>query len=263
MLKGTNKINGDVSYFDKVSDTINTVFSFENLYRAYEKSTNGVKWKLSTQNFMVNACCRIARIRNKILNETYKNQPMRFFTICERGKSRNISALSFQDRVVHKCFCENYLTPLLSKSLIYDSGATIKGKGLSFTRKRVITHLQKYFRKYGNCGYVLKIDFHNYFESINHEILGNKLRKYIKDEDMFNLCMNFIALNKQGLGLGSQVSQIIAMFYLNEIDHMIKEKLHCKYYGRYMDDLYIIEKSKRKLFHCLKNILFYKIQNHF
>lgn len=254
MLKGTNKINGDVSCLNIASDTMNTVFSFEHLYRSFEKATCGVKWKLSTQNFMVNACCRLVRIRKQILSGTYKNQPMRHFTIYERGKTRNISALSFQDRVVHKCLCDYYLTPLLSKSIIYDSGATLKNKGLGFTRKRIITHLQKYYRKNKNKGYVLKIDLHNYFESIDHEILMNKINKKVKDEQMLKLIRQCIDLNEKGLGLGSQVSQISAMFYLNDLDHYIKEKLHCKFYGRYMDDLYIIEKSKWKLRHCLKEI---------
>lgn len=253
MLKGTNKINGDVSY-KIVSDTIDTVFSFKHLYRSYEKATLGVKWKLSTQNFMTNACCRIARIRKQILNGIYKNQPMRHFTIHERGKTRNISALSFQDRVVHKCLCDYYLTPLLSKSLIYDSGATIKDKGLSFTRNRITTHLQKYYRKHKNNGYVLKVDLHNYFESIEHDILMNKIKNKVKDQKLLSFIKSCIDLNEKGLGLGSQVSQISAMYYLNDLDHYIKERLHCKFYGRYMDDLYIIEESKQKLRYCLKEI---------
>ena len=81
-----------------------------------------------------------------------------------------------------------------------------------------------------------------------------KLSKYIKDAKMLNLCMEFIDLNEKGLGLGSQISQICAMFYLNRLDHFVKEELHCKLYGRYMDDLYIIEKSKRKLKHCLNEM---------
>ena len=39
-------------------------------------------------------------------------------------------------------------------------------------------------------------------------------------------------------------SQLLAIYYLNNLDHFIKEKLKCKYYIRYMDDLIIIDSNK-------------------
>lgn len=56
------------------------------------------------------------------------------------------------------------------------------------------------------------------------------------------------------LGLGSQTSQLFALLTLNEIDHFIKEALHIKYYGRYMDDLYLIHNDSKYLMQCLKQI---------
>lgn len=49
-------------------------------------------------------------------------------------------------------------------------------------------------------------------------------------------------------------SQIMAVFYLNEIDHYIKEQLHAKYYIRYMDDGVILSNDKAYLKWCLKKI---------
>jgi hypothetical protein len=37
---------------------------------------------------------------------------------------------------------------------------------------------------------------------------------------------------------------------LNEIDHFVKEKLHIKYYGRYMDDIYLLHGDKKYLDKC-------------
>lgn len=247
MQNGTDIKYGDVSNSNKVSDTMNAIFTFDNLYDSYEKAIKGVKWKLTTQSFMVNACCRVARIYNEIQNQNFHNGQMHFFKVCERGKTRNISALPLKDRIVHKCLCDNYLTPLLRKSLIYDCGATLKDKGLSFTRKRVVAHLQKYYRKYGNKGYVLKADFHNYFESIDHEILLKQLSKVIEDEELLNFIKYIIPDKVKGLGLGSQVSQICALYYVSSIDHYFKEKMRFKFYGRYMDDLYIISHKKSPL----------------
>ena len=253
MQNGTDIRHGDVSCSNKSIDTMNTIFTFDNLYDAYLKAIKGVKWKLTTQSFMMNASCRIARIYNEIHSGTYRNGQMHFFTVCERGKTRKISALPLKDRIVHKCLCDNYLTPLLRKQLIYDCGATLKGKGLGFTRKRVIVHLSSYFRTYGtNEGYVLKADFHNYFESIDHEKLFDMLDQVIEDQEVMNFVRYIIPNEVKGLGLGSQVSQIAALFYVSHIDHYLKEQMGFKFYGRYMDDLYIICPNKEKLLSALK-----------
>lgn len=58
----------------------------------------------------------------------------------------------------------------------------------------------------------------------------------------------------KGIGLGSQVSQLIALLYLNNLDHYIKEQLHINYYIRYMDDFILVHQDKEYLKHCLKLI---------
>lgn len=49
-------------------------------------------------------------------------------------------------------------------------------------------------------------------------------------------------------------SQFLAILYLNELDHFIKEELKIKYYIRYMDDGLIIHEDKEYLKYCLKEI---------
>ena len=58
----------------------------------------------------------------------------------------------------------------------------------------------------------------------------------------------------KGFPIGNMTSQIIATFYLNELDHHIKEKLKIKYYIRYMDDGILIHHDKEYLKYCLKEI---------
>lgn len=251
MQNGTNVRNGDVSYSNKVSGTINAIFSYANLYKSYEQCVKGVKWKQTTQEYMFDTWFRVARLYHSIRNETYKMDKMHFFRLMERGKVRDISALSLKDRIVHKCLCDNYLTPLLSKQLIYDSGATIKNKGILFAKNRIITHLQRYYRKNGTKGYVLRVDFRHYFKSIDHETLYHLLRKNIKDIELQNLCIKMIPKNVKGLGLGSQISQICAMYYVNDIDHYCKEKLHLTFYSRYMDDICVISNNYQELKNAL------------
>ena len=51
----------------------------------------------------------------------------------------------------------------------------------------------------------------------------------------------------KGLGIGSLSSQILAIFYLNPLDHYIKEQLGIKEYVRFMDDGIIFSHDKERL----------------
>ena len=48
----------------------------------------------------------------------------------------------------------------------------------------------------------------------------------------------------KSLGLGSQISQITAVSYPNALDHYIKQVLRVRFYGRYMDDGYMLFRKK-------------------
>lgn len=77
----------------------------------------------------------------------------------------------------------------------------------------------------------------------------NKLKISEKEKMLKIVKIRNIPIYKsyKGLPIGNMTSQILAVFYLNDIDHFIKEKLHCKYYIRYMDDLVIIDNDFNKL----------------
>ena len=228
--------------------SLEEIFTKQNLYKSAIDCTKGKKWKATTSTFMRNLISNVSRVQKELLNETYKPKMGKEFTILERGKLRKINPPKYEERVVEKCLCDNYLVPLLSKSLIYDCGASLKNKGIHFSKRRIGTHLTQYFKKFGNKGYVLTLDIHDYFNSINHDVLINFLDRKIEDKRVLLLIKNIIKTHgEKGLGLGSQVSQISALFYLSHLDHDIKEKFNFKFYGRYMDDFYILSNDKEKL----------------
>lgn len=49
-------------------------------------------------------------------------------------------------------------------------------------------------------------------------------------------------------------SQVLAIFYLNDMDHFIKETLGIRYYVRYQDDFLLFHPSKKYLKYCLSKI---------
>ncbi len=50
-----------------------------------------------------------------------------------------------------------------------------------------------------------------------------------------------------GLPIGNLTSQLFSNVYLNVLDQMIKRTLHCKAYGRYVDDFFIVADNKAEL----------------
>jgi len=87
-------------------------------------------------------------------------------------------------------------------------------------------------------------------ELVNNEIKRIKKLKISNKEKMKKIKeLNSIPLYEKGRGasIGCLSNQMLALFYLNEVDHFIKEKLKHKYYVRYCDDLCIFDTDKEKL----------------
>ena len=242
---------GHFDDFDRVTD-------LDNLNLAFKQARKNVHWKESVQRYEMNHIANIIEVRNKLLAGENIQQGFIKFTLRERGKIRPINGIKIYERVPSLCLCVQTLVPILSRPLIYDNGASLKGKGVMFAVRRLTAHLARYFRQNGfsNEGYALQIDFKGYYDNIDHDVLIALLRDQIKDPRIMELTEKFIRVFGDGkaLGLGSQVSQISAIYYPNKLDHFIKEKLRVRFYGRYMDDLYLIHRDKQFLEYCLSEI---------
>ncbi len=269
--------------FDKFS-------SADTLYRSFYLAKKDSQWKGSVQSFERYIFLNILRLQRELRSGTYHQLPNSTFMIHERGKPRLIKAQHIRDRVVQRALCDEVLNPLLEPSLIYDNGASIAGKGITFTRNRLQCHLEKFFRKHGANGYILKIDFSKFFDNIDHELALKAIAKRIDDPQIMAIVEHIVdsfkidisnltegeakALEnkpfdslkheepkegkrylRRGMGIGAQVSQTIGIFYPTPVDFYCKVKRQCKYYGRYMDDIYIIHEDKEFLEDVLKGIL--------
>nr|DAH09221.1 MAG TPA: group II intron reverse transcriptase/maturase [Caudoviricetes sp.] len=231
-----------------------TLMDLNVLYDAFQQCKSGVDWKCSIQRYEANLFYNLNQLRKQLRDEKYKPDKFVKFDVNERGKIRHIKSPSIRDRVIQRAICDYILEPILYPKLIYDNGASVKGKGVDFTRKKLDKHLHEYYREYGNKGYILVGDFSKFFESIPHDKLIKALRKHVKDEKAMNLLKMIIysfSGDEKGLGIGSQISQICGIFYPTPLDNYITCVQGCKFYARHMDDFYIISNDKE----FLKNLL--------
>lgn len=233
-----------------------TVFSYDNMFQAGHECCKGVRWKHSTQTFELELPIWVANLHRELMDGSYKPKHYQEFDIMERGKKRHIKALHISDRCVQKCLCKFFLKPLLTPKLIYDNSANIEGKGTDFAINRLKQHIAYHYKKHGRNGGILLLDYHDYFGSIRHDVLKDMLRKDIRDDRLYWLtcqCIDSFG-GDVGLGLGSEVSQILAVYYRNTVDHYVKEQLHIKGYGCYMDDSYIIHEDIAYLNYCYQQV---------
>lgn len=237
---------------------------------------------------------KLVKTSNSLEDHSYTAKKGATFAVSERGKQRIIRSNPFSDRVVRRCLCDQELIPKLRKYLIYDNGASLQGKGISFTRHRLEQHVHEFYRKYGtNDGYILLMDFSKYYDNIQHSKLKKAVSKHIHDpeimwlfgqilknfeidvsylnaeqykhcldwkfnfEKQYELDPKYLTGQKfmpKSVAIGDQVSQISSIYFPARIDNYIKIVRSIRWYGRYMDDSYIICKDKQQLHELLSQI---------
>lgn len=237
--------------FEKVTD-------FENMYRAFRKAKQGKGYKKSSARFNATALDGVNTLITQLKDKTYRVSPYQEFKVYE-PKERVIQTSSFKDKVVQHSLCDNVIMPKLERVFIHDNCAAQKGKGTLFGLDRLSEQMQEFYLKHGHDGYILKCDVRKFFYSIAHPQLKDIAHYHFGDDpDICWLCDLFIdsTLGK-GIPLGNQINQGFALLYLDGMDKLIKYELGIEYYGRYMDDFYLIHQSKAYLKYCLETITAY------
>lgn len=230
-------------------DDFNRMSSVSALIGANWAARKGVMWKASVARYNMHFFRNARKSSRALRNDKDTRQDFYNFQIVERGKPRDVHSLHYTERVIRRSGCTNAMVPILSHNLIYDNGASLKNKGVSFHIKECEKHLYRYWMEdRNNEGYVLIIDFRKFFDNIEHDGVYAMYDEYFKDERLNLHCRRYVeATGAKGLYIGPEDSQITAVAFPNHIDHLIKDTWRIKYYARYMDDSYIIMRDKEKL----------------
>lgn len=209
--------------------------------------------------------------------------------IVTRPKKREVFAADFRDRVIHHIIMQR-LEPLFEDRFIDDNYNCRKNKGVLYGVKRLHQQIKECSENYTKSCYIGKFDLQGFFMTIHKPTLWEELRLFILDkykgsdiEVLLYLvqkvvlhhpernCIkkgnerlwNNLPKNKSlftcgddyGLPIGNLTSQCFANFYLSEFDMLMKSTF--VYYGRYVDDFYIICRDKNKLLKYIKPMSIY------
>ena len=261
----------------------------DQLIKAYGRLRKASGWKASTQRFEINLLSEVTSLLHDVRAGEYKPSKGKSFVLNEQGRLRLIRALEPRDMILEHALCDNILNPTLQPYIIHDNGASMVGKGISFTRRRFEQHLHKFYRQYGRDGYILKIDFRKFFDNINHDALLNEFAKHIPQEiidiylkpilqsnavdvtgfedkytmdNIYNALEHYMAGGKsegeailhKSLAIGAPISQIAGIYLPHRIDSWCKTVKGCKFYHAYMDDRIIIHHDKQFLRQILAEI---------
>ena len=221
--------------------TIEDIYTFSAMYKYGSNCCRGVRWKQSIQNFERHLFSGTARRRKDFLAGKYKWHKCTSFILNERGKQRKIDAPHVHDRQIQKLFTKDVLVPLYTPQMVYNNGASLKGKGLKFSQEQVKKDLREHFKRYGMNGYIILTDCSKFFPSADHERLKKLHEKLMFNKGIRDLADSIVGsiLPEKGMPIGIEPSQMEMVHYPTALDTYMTCQVGLKCYGHYMDDFYM------------------------
>lgn len=232
----------------------------------------------------------LKELRDALWDRSYRPAPSSCFII-ERPKKREVFAAQFRDRVVHHLYY-NYTHGIYERTFIADSYSCVPERGTHYGINRLASHIRKASRNYTQKCYVMKLDIRGYFMHIDRqrllEIATATMQKMARKTDGIDIdfmlwltreiilldpnenchivgseddwigldpakSMRFVNSGK-GMPIGNLTSQLFSNVYLNVFDQFMKRELHCRHYGRYVDDAYVVSTDKQWLLSLVPDV---------
>jgi len=280
-----------VKRINNIYDKILDIRKIQNMYDYRIKLNTKNKRKL--EKFEYNYVSNMTYIKNILESKNYKVGRYNIFLIKE-PKVRLIMSQNIIDKVINHLVSEYFLVQIFDKTLIDENIATRVGKGTHYGIRLIKKYLNElkdsefYILKFDISKYFYNLDHDIIKDLIRRkikdkdalnlldEIIDSTDKEYVNDiinryksleikkveesnssnkKELIEEIKSIPEYKKgKGLPIGNMSSQALAIMYLNELDHYIKEELKIKYYIRYMDDGILIHKDKEYLKYCLKEI---------
>lgn len=260
------------------------------LYASYLEARKGGKRKTYDEHrFEINEFENILKLVNVLMISKF--EPLRSTAhVIFSPVIREIFAAAFRDRVIHH-FIYMMIYDWWDRHFIYDSYSCREGKGTKVGVERLQHHLRSASFNNTKEVWVLKFDIEGFFMNLNRRDLLKIALKGLKQQykghkglmyNVIKLCLIAVILDDPvkganlkrhpkdwkkvpesktligrlpgiGIVIGNLTSQLLSNIFLDQLDRFIKFTLGYKYYGRYVDDFYIIV-TKEQLVQARKDV---------
>jgi len=233
---------------------LDQIAQYQNLRNASNLCSKGKRSSRGYQIFLSRYSDELVNIRQQLLSGSYRWSRYRSFMVHD-PKARIISAPEFRDRVVHTAIC-SYLEPLIESRLSKAVYACRKGRG----NRNAVIELHTRLRRYGKQRFVVKLDVSKYFDSIEQNLLLEKIHNILPDDSLTPLLNSLIKSYHSNLGegkglpIGALTSQLFANFYLSDADKVVDKALAGELYIRYMDDLVLCGESRESIWKAANEV---------
>ena len=233
------------------ADLLERVLARDNLNRAYKrvKSNKGAPGidGMSVEGALPWLREHREELVGSIRSGKYKPQPVRRKEIPKAdGGVRKLGIPTVVDRIIQQAIAQQ-LVPIYEPQFSDNSFGYRPGRSGQQAIQRV--------KEYAEKGYTqaVLVDLSKYFDTLNHELLMNLMRKSIHDKRVIELIKRYLKAGVMENGLlvkteegspqGGPLSPLLANIYLNEYDQEMARR------GvpviRYADDIVVLARSPR------------------
>lgn len=229
----------------RVGNLFEKIVDHDNIDEAIEKASLGKRNHRAVSIVRENREFYIEEIQWLLNNQEYiPTEPIEKVLKDTRQKKDRIiyKPNFFPDQIIQWALMLQ-LQPVISRGMYEYSIGSVPKRGLHMGVKKIRKWMDNDVK---GTKYCVKMDVRHLYPSIDNEILKSKFRKIVKDSQCLWL-IDTIINSSVGQPIGFYTAQWFSNYYLQDLDHFIKEKLDAKYYIRYVDDMVILGPNKRKL----------------
>ena len=232
-------------------DLLGKILEKDNLNRAY-KRVKANKGAPGVDGMTIEEALPWLKEHNRELVERirkgkYTPSPVRRVEIPKPdGGKRKLGIPTVIDRIIQQAMSQQ-LTPIYEPLFSENSFGYRPGRGAKDAIGRI--------KEYAEQGYTraVVVDLSKYFDTLNHDILLNLLRKQVKDERVVQMIKRYLKSGvmedgvaertEEGSPQGGNLSPLLSNVYLNEFDWEFQKRgVPCV---RYADDIVLLSKSER------------------